>query len=63
MNCLRNLECILEQIPRDDRLAFCKEDFESAVAELRGMKALNNPNLLRECVRMLSKFFDLVTTS
>lgn len=56
---MRNIEVILKQIPREDRLAFCKDDFEAAVDFLKKSKTLNTSNLIKECVYIQTTYFDL----
>lgn len=57
-SCLREVEAVLRQIPKEDRLAFCKDDFETAVHVLRSKKTLNTVNLMKECVRIVALYFD-----
>ena len=55
---LREVEAILRQIPKVDRMAFCKDDFEAAVEAIRSKKTLYSANLMKECVRIMVTYFD-----
>lgn len=58
VSCLRNIEDILRHIPRTDRLAYCKDDFESAMAMVRAKIGLDSSNLTREYARIMKSYFD-----
>lgn len=60
VNYLRSIEVILQEIPPQDRLAYCKEDFLAAVNLLKSNKALCTNNFIKEVIRLTKQYFNEV---
>lgn len=58
IECLRNVCDILEEIDRNDRLRFCKADYEGAIKILKRQKLLWSQEMCKESAAIMLKYFD-----
>ena len=56
--CLRSLRLLLETIDKEDRIKFCKADFEHAVSVLQKQKTLWSNDLFREVADIIKIYFN-----
>ena len=57
--CLRRIQQLLNEIDRNDRLRFCRADFENAKSVLRRNPSTWSDVLARECSSITSQYFNL----
>lgn len=60
VSCLRNLDSLLQDIDRQDRLKYCKSDFEGSLQILRESSVVISEKVIEIIIGMSLRYFNEV---